>query len=463
MHTWNDEIDTATTGRVWVSGEPLGCSVDGRLRMEMEDLEALRRREAQYSTIVDLAPVGIVLTDQNGLILVANPAFQQMLGYSEDELLSRASRELTHPDDLPASLGLAKRLQAGHRSAFILDKRYIRKDGTLMWARVSMSALVDSDGHPNGFIAMQEDITERREIEEALHESETRHRQMFERNHAVQLLIDPDTGEIVDANPAACTFYGASRDDLRATTIHTINVLSADIVAAEMTRAQREERDYFVFRHRLWSGEERDVEVHSSPIQVDGRPLLYSIVHDITERKRVEAELIHHTLHDALTGLPNRILLHDRLEQAILRAQRDGLPLALLVLDLDRFKEINDTFGHDVGDLLLQQMGHRLQQIVRSSDSLVRLVPATWWRRVRHHSAPCGRARGARGGREDTGHGARADPGRGGTADGRRQRWYGSVPAAWKGCRWLIAARRHRHVPGEAGSRGICGVRRRAG
>ncbi len=377
MQMSSDEIEAASVGTVWTPGAPLGRSVDGRLRMELEDLEALRRREAQYSAIVDRAPVGIVLADQDGMILVANPAFQQMVGYSEDELRSRSARDLTHPDDRAASLRLATRLRAGHRSAFIQDKRYIRQDGTVVWARVTMSALVDADGHLNGFIAMQEDITERREVGEALRQSEARHHQMFESNRTVQLLIDPDTGEIIDANPAACTFYQTSREQLQATTIHAVNVLAADIVAAEMTRAQREERDYFVFRHRLWSGEERDVEVHSSPIQVDGRSLLYSIIHDITERKRVEAELIHHTLHDALTGLPNRILLHDRLEQAILRAHRDNLPLTLLVLDLDRFKEINDTFGHDVGDLLLQQIGRRLQQVVRSSDSLVRLVPAT--------------------------------------------------------------------------------------
>ncbi len=309
----------------------LQLPVDGRLRFELEDLKALRLREAQYQTIIDRAPIGIVVTDRDGLILVANPVFQKMVGYSGDDLRTRHFKDVTHPEDFQASLKAIERLVGGHRSGYTLDKRYIRKDGTVVWARVSLSVLVDSDGNPHGLLAMQEDITERRAIEETLRQSEARHRQMFENNRAIQLLIEPDTGEILDANPAACAFYGASREDLQAATIHTINVLSPDIVAAEMARAQREERGYFMFRHRLWTGEERDVEVHSSAIQVDGRCVLYSIVHDITERKRVEAALIHQTLHDSLTGLPNRLLLHDRLEQAILRANRDGAPVALLV------------------------------------------------------------------------------------------------------------------------------------
>lgn len=351
--------------------------VAGRLRFELEDLQALRQRDAHYQTIVDRAPIGIVVTNRDGLIEMTNPVLQKMLGYSADELHTRHFRDITHPEDFHASLKAIERLVGGHGSGYTLDKRYIRKDGTVVWARVSLSVLVDSDGNPHGLLAMQEDITERRALEETLRQSEARHRQMFEDNRAIQLLIEPDTGEILDANPAACVFYGASREDLQAATIHTINVLSPDIVAAEMARAQREERDYFMFRHRLWTGEERDVEVHSSPIQADGRSVLYSIVHDITERKRVEAELIHQTLHDSLTGLANRLLLYDRLEQAILRANRDGAPVALLVLDLDRFKEINDTFGHEFGDLLLQQIGLRLKEVVRRSDGLTRLVPAT--------------------------------------------------------------------------------------
>jgi diguanylate cyclase (GGDEF)-like protein len=115
------------------------------------------------------------------------------------------------------------------------------------------------------------------------------------------------------------------------------------------------------------------VDVSVSDMREDGEHLLIYSVRDITARKRAEAALEHQALHDALTDLPNRVLLHDRLQQAIRAAQRDNSSVALLVMDLDRFKDVNDTFGHHIGDLLLEQLGERLGRVLRSSDTIARL------------------------------------------------------------------------------------------
>ncbi|HET6897466.1 MAG TPA: PAS domain S-box protein, partial [Vicinamibacteria bacterium] len=117
------------------------------------------------------------------------------------------------------------------------------------------------------------------------------HRQIFEKNLAVQLLIDPDTGRIVEANPAACAFYGYTREELIKRKITDINSLPVSEVHAAMSQAEGERKNTFRFRHRLATGELRDVEVHSGPIEVDGRRLLYSIVHDVTDSERAQAEL----------------------------------------------------------------------------------------------------------------------------------------------------------------------------
>ena len=131
----------------------------------------------------------------------------------------------------------------------------------------------------------------RRRTSRGLRESETRYRQMFVQNQAVQFLIDPKSARIVAANPAAATFYSYTIEQLEQMKITDINILPPDEVASSMARAASESRNHFIFPHRLASGEIRHVEVHSSPLEVGGRKLLYSIVHDITERRKTEERM----------------------------------------------------------------------------------------------------------------------------------------------------------------------------
>jgi diguanylate cyclase (GGDEF)-like protein/PAS domain S-box-containing protein len=133
---------------------------------------------------------------------------------------------------------------------------------------------------------------EQKRQEDALRESERRYRQMFENNRAVQFVMDPETGRVVDANVAAADFYGWDIETLRTMYAWQINTLDEAAVRVEMANAAHQRRSYFVFRHRLANGEARDVEVYSGPINAGGRTLLYSIIHDITERKRAEEALL---------------------------------------------------------------------------------------------------------------------------------------------------------------------------
>jgi two-component system, cell cycle sensor histidine kinase and response regulator CckA len=128
-------------------------------------------------------------------------------------------------------------------------------------------------------------------LEDRLRESEQRYRSLFENNHAVMLIVDPDNGAIMDANPAACTYYGWPREQMRGKSISEINTLTEPQVHEEMRAARISQRNHFLFKHRRADGSIRDVEVYSGPIELGSRELLYSIVHDVTERKRAREAL----------------------------------------------------------------------------------------------------------------------------------------------------------------------------
>jgi PAS domain S-box-containing protein len=189
------------------------------------------------------------------------------------------------------------------------------------------------------------------QVEESLQESEHRFRSMFERHEAIMLLVEPKSGAIQDANPAAAAFYGYTRERLKAMRVEDLNALPSRFVAAQRERALRGDQSYFVFPHRLASGEVRTVEVHSSPIRVKGRLLLFSILHDITERKLLEKQILDisererqrlgQDLHDSLGGQLTGVALMGKALAHKLASK--CLPEAAVAEEMVR--SINDSIG----------------------------------------------------------------------------------------------------------------------
>ncbi len=260
----------------------------------------------------------------------------------------------------------------GEGTDLVLEKSLEDGDHELVF-EVRLQRMLDVSGKFTGIAVTLNDITARKASERAVRERDSQYHALFENNHSVMLLIDPASGAIVDANPAACTFYGYDHAALTAMNIDQVNTLDREELRIELERARGEEKRVFHFRHRRCDGEVRDVEVFSGPIRVRGRGLLYSIVHDVTERRRLQDEIWHQANYDALTGLPNRSLFFDRLGQAIAQARRNGSKGALLFIDLDHFKAVNDTHGHAGGDQLLREAARRLAACVRQSDTVARM------------------------------------------------------------------------------------------
>lgn len=252
----------------------------------LRDITERLEREHEYSQILTTAIDGFLVIDTRGALLDANPAAARMLGYTREELLCRSLFDIEAVESAAETRAHIRQLRESGSGRF--ETRQRRKDGSVLDVEVSASFLPFGQER---FVAFIRDITDRKRSEGALLESEARFRTMFTRHSAIMLLIKPSSGHIVDANEAAERFYGHSHDSLVTMSIQDISALSPEEVAEHRRRAQLNRCNRFVFPHRLSSGEVRTVEVHSTPISVRGEQLLFSVIHDVTERERALEEL----------------------------------------------------------------------------------------------------------------------------------------------------------------------------
>ena len=291
---------------------------------------ALRESEERFRSTFEQAAIGIAHVTLEGRFLRINQRFCDIVGYTKEEILKHTFQDITHPDDLDIDLEYSRQILSGEIQTFSMEKRYFKKNDSFLWVYLTVSLVRKSSGEPNYFITAVEDISkqkqaeqalrkaqieldhrvtertqelvelnqqlkreiaDRKQTEEALSLSEERYRSLFKNNHSVMLLIDPESGDIVDANPAAISFYGWSYKELTCKKITNINMFKQEKVFQEIEKAKKKRCQHFYFQHCLSSGEIRDVEVYSGPIKEHGRELLYSIIHDITDRKLAEKAL----------------------------------------------------------------------------------------------------------------------------------------------------------------------------
>ncbi|UUX92506.1 hybrid sensor histidine kinase/response regulator [Methanoplanus endosymbiosus] len=247
---------------------------------------ALKENEEYLNTVLHTARDGFVVIDSGGRIKDANEAYSLMSGYLREELVGMKISDLD-ATELPEQT--LKKIDQIRNSSELFEVTNRKKDGSLFEIEVSAIWL---DMHGGEIICFCRDITKRRRAERALSESEAHFRDLFRNHAAVKFIIDPENGRIIDANPAAAKFYGWSEEELRQMKIYEINTLSPEEINKELKRATEEGRVHFEFRHRRADGSIRDVDVYSSKIKINDKYLLYSIVHDISERKQAEYALI---------------------------------------------------------------------------------------------------------------------------------------------------------------------------
>lgn len=335
---------------------------------------ALRESEARFRAVFDRAAIGMALVNAEGRLIESNPALQEMLGYDEEELRGMHFGDLTHPEDLAADTRGFEGLVAGDIDRFRLEKRYIRKDGSLRWGGLTSSSVPETGGGPWFMIGMVEDVTERKEAERALRESEERYRAVVERSVEAIYVFDPETKKLLETNAAFDELLGYDADEMLEMTIYAFVARDTNEIDLNVERHLIEENRFLGEReYRRKDGRVLEVEVSVTLIPYEGKEAVCSVVHDITGRKALEEELSRQAFHDSLTKLPNRALFLDRLGHTLARIRRGDGQAAVLFVDLDDFKMVNDSLGHESGDRLLAEVAERLRSCVRPGDTVARL------------------------------------------------------------------------------------------
>lgn len=336
----------------------------------------LRTQEAFFRALSREATDVTLVVGAEGRFRYASPSAEQVLGYDPAELTGmRGEQELTHPDDLARVAAQRRRLrEPGARERF--DVRMRQADGAWHWFEATVANRFD-DPDIDGVVINLRDIAAERAAEQALLESEARYRAIVETAQEGIVAASPE-GEVLFANERLAEILGLSLQQVYEPSLDAAvdpgeGALTLRGILGRPPHDGPESDDV---DHVAPSGERRILAVSASELRTDDGALLgtLAMVSDVTEQRSAEARLRHQALHDALTGLPNRVLFRDRLEMARARHDRGGSGgVAVLFLDLDDFKRVNDSHGHETGDRVLEQVAGRIAGSVREADTVARL------------------------------------------------------------------------------------------
>jgi diguanylate cyclase (GGDEF)-like protein/PAS domain S-box-containing protein len=320
--------------------------------------------------VLEQSPASVMITDTEGIIEYVNPRFEQVSGYSAEEMIGENPRKLKSGDKTEEEYkAMWDALLAGREWRGIFHNK--RKDGAIYWESASISPLRDDRGKITHFIAVKEDVTAQKRAEDQLRMNAT----VFDTTQEGIMVTDAEN-IIKTVNPSFSRITGYSPDEV-------IGQSPTMLSSGRHDDSFYEELWDSIQHKHYWSGEiwnrRKDGSVYPEWLSIaaitddQGIAKEYvAVFSDITKHKENEEQILYQANYDALTGLPNRSLFSDRLDQAIVSAMREQWKLAILFIDLDQFKMVNDTFGHVVGDELLQLVTKRVSDSVRQSDTIAR-------------------------------------------------------------------------------------------
>lgn len=334
--------------------------------------EAIYEHKEYAESLVEAIPSGLMVVDRNLKILSMNPAMRMML---DDQGHCSATTDQDIPCLIKSALlnnACYEVIESGKNQSNI----FVTLNRTNDRGKLDFSlSRIQFRGTPL-LLVMAQDVTEKFRVETELAQSEERYRRTF--NHAAVGLAQTDIdGRITRINTKLCNILGYEEDELLGMRFPQLthpedridaHVMTTRVLDGELESYSKERRYQHKDGRVIWTN-----ATVSCLHENNARNGLIVVLEDISARKHMEEELVRMAGHDALTGLPNRALLQDRLEKALARARRNEQQVAVMYLDLDRFKYINDSQGHATGDKMLIEAGKRLMQVVRETDTVARL------------------------------------------------------------------------------------------
>jgi diguanylate cyclase (GGDEF)-like protein/PAS domain S-box-containing protein len=346
--------------------------------VSIRDLSRLHKAELslnEHAALLNLCREAVVATDMQGHILFWNAGAEQMYGYLAEETMGRRGQDLLPAASASEHEEIRRALQAtGNWEG---QRTQIRRDGTSLSTLCRMLVERDERGEPRRVLIANIDIgmlEQARETVTSQQEGEQRFQSLFE-HHTDGVFSFNSLSRLTAANPALCSLTGYAHEELLAMTVTALVAPQhLDDVRRRVLEALRGKPQACDLQWVRKDGECFDANMMLLPDIVDGHVVgLRGIVKDISHRKQNERRIEYLANHDALTGLPNRNLLEERMRHAIEQAKRLGTRIGVLFMDLNRFKVINDSLGHEVGDLLLCAIADRLRVAVREVDTVARL------------------------------------------------------------------------------------------
>lgn len=344
----------------------LGLAFDSMVRKMA--LSSLQLRK--LSLAVEQSPNSIIIADARGIIEYVNPHFCTVTGYAAEEVIGKSMR-IHQSGQTPKEVyeELWNTIKSGQVWRGELYNK--SKHGRLYWEELCISPIFDEQGHISHYLSEQVDITLRKQAEEQIRLFE----KLFTSTNEAILISDMDNN-IIAVNPAFTLISGYTVEEV-------IGKNPRMFSSGLMDEGVYQKMWSSIKADGKWQGEvldrRKNGEIFAEWLSIsalrDNKGALthyIALMSDISERKAVEDRMTYMAQHDVLTGLPNRMLFQDRLQQAITYAERRHTNVALLFLDLDRFKNVNDTLGHHYGDLLLQEVTRRIRLCVRNSDTVSR-------------------------------------------------------------------------------------------